>query len=427
MSLSMSRRAVLASSIGLFLSSNTPSRAEPTTLAVIAASASVISAILAFQQKGGSLALQFDAAQVKLDAILNNQRLLLDAISEVNDSVHLVLQVAAIGPATTVALIHLSDTQLLSDKLIEKIAILERSRNNRAAKKELADLFPQLNDIAIRLKNDAAGTSVPLELAFACYHIKAVLFALNKQKHIVGADKKASLFSTCVFLEEALTAITLDRGILSHLPLVQTSIAKIVVEIGNHSLKSLLPVNFSDFSDTPHLEKNEVTTACLKTGYNETQVSSTKIKQKLNEPDMPMGTYEVVGRIDTFDEFTTLTYPMFLLKGTRIVGGRFCYSLDIKNPRDFGSQVWKQRVHRRQIFEEKDVEIQSSDPVVIIEKCQSLAVDKDLIPQQALAEFLVLLSKYDALVAVETRILGLQSASTASKVEVAIFKERLRA
>src|SRR5713226_9045382 len=123
------------------------------TLIIIAAAA-VVSSVLEFQKKGGSLALRFDELNVKLDAVLDNQKLLLDAISEVNDSVQLVMRATSMVPATTVALLHLRDVQRMYDDVHDTLSNLEAHKHDKNAQtKKLASYFPALVEAAINIKN----------------------------------------------------------------------------------------------------------------------------------------------------------------------------------------------------------------------------------------------------------------------------------
>lgn len=423
-SLVISRRRLLAGTAAVFLASTVPGR--PAILEIIAASAAVVSSALEFQKKGGSLGLQFDALNAKLDQVLSNQKLLLDAISEVNDSVLLVLKATSMVPEQTVVLIHLRDAQRVYDKLRDRLSELQENPNDRVAKGELANLFGQLNDIAINLKNDATGTSTPLELALACERAKAITIALAKQKFAIGKDRRKSLLSTCIFLEEAYISLVAENGILSNLPAVDMAREKVLPLIEANKLRGVLPANFSDIPESRTVieSKSQVET-CVKTGYQEKKVDGHYIYGKVFDEE---GSHkDVIGHADTFDQISTLAYPQFAVTGTRILNGRYCYQIEIGDPARFQVKTWSRRVNVSTTFDQKHEPVEErSDPVNIIHACSALAVDKDQIPQEEFQKFLGLLGAYDALVAVETRILTLQGACLASKDEVGKLKDTLR-
>lgn len=420
--LTLSRRALPALSAAFLLASRSSTRAE--AAAVIAASATVVSAIIAFQKRGGSLALQFEALNVKLDTLLSNQRLLLDAISEVNASVNLVLRVASAVPEETVSLIHLRDVQKLYENLINLLSDLVTLKEAERAKAELRGYFRVLGDIAIHLRDDAASTNVSLNLAFACERAKAILFALREQTFVAGADLRLSLFRTCVYLEEALAAIAQPTGIRSHLVPIRATMGKVIKELEKHPLIGALPPKFSEISESTGSTMQAETTVCLKTKIgDEHLVSQTAI---YGPPRNVRGESRdnAIGTARIYEQTTSFAYVGFRPRGTRIPNGRYLYEVDLVRPPISSTTGVPRRISRRTVYG-RTTEAISELPAQFA-SCNYLALDEDQVPQSELLRFAELLGAYDALVAVESRVIAMQDAAVASRTEVAQVKETLR-
>src|SRR5262249_46992693 len=105
------RRHFLTGTFAILTTSVRPTFAvEPATVAaIIAASASVISSTLDFLKKAGDFELELQALHVKLDQILRNQLIIMEAISDLAANVQLILEKVDHLPVEVVSALFLTE------------------------------------------------------------------------------------------------------------------------------------------------------------------------------------------------------------------------------------------------------------------------------------------------------------------------------
>lgn len=422
-SLMISRRTLLASASALLAASTVLGRAE--VLSIIEASAAVIDNLCKFQRRAGSLPYQIEVLHVTLDQMLQNQKALLDGVSASDNSVQMVLHATSMMPEPAVAGPHIRDAQRVYDKLADRLRELDGNSSDGAAREGLARLFQEANDVATNLRNGTAVPSGSTELALACEMLKTILIALSSQDYVAGDRERASLASTSGYLVEVYTSLLHDRATLAwNMQPVRSGLQNVVALIDQHPLRRVLPPDFSAILDTSSITETRRTSVCLKTGITRNEIDRDRIWRDVqNENGKSL---EQVGERVTTDETTRLTFPQFKLDGVRIRGqSRYCYSIRLDEPSSFRKRSWTRRVVRTSMFNRTEERVENSDATEIIGPCMELKVDKTSVPRMDFESLIALVADYDALVAVESRIVGLQSVCIASKDEVSKLKEEL--
>ena len=114
--MALTRRALLTAGTALPLLNLGPRSINPAeavapvvVLAFVGAAVNLLSSVLAMQEKAGATELEFAAINVKLDQILDNQRILLEAINAVDERLIDVQRAVNVVPSETLNLLAVTN------------------------------------------------------------------------------------------------------------------------------------------------------------------------------------------------------------------------------------------------------------------------------------------------------------------------------
>jgi hypothetical protein len=134
---------------------STPAKAQ---VEYVVAAVALISAVIDLMQKSGDMALEFEALNLKLDQILTNQRLLLQAIDAINISLNDIQRSIAEAPSETVTLQAVINANTTLQLTTQSIQSLEKRAADRQARSEYNQYRQRLFETSAELISTAQTT-----------------------------------------------------------------------------------------------------------------------------------------------------------------------------------------------------------------------------------------------------------------------------
>ncbi|MFN4014768.1 MAG: hypothetical protein ACK4JB_05510 [Reyranella sp.] len=219
---------------------------DPMTIAAIASAAS---AALSMLQRSGDLQMSIAALNIKVDQILENQYLLLKAVTVLSDQLKDIQRKIERVPLVTLAVDRENIANQLWLGIAADLQVLQSRPSDLSARQDLKRHQRELVDLSRLLKAAAAKTFRPVELVFANKYLLNAIGLLLRLKderrleiwqrteleHTIEAAKNAG------YLAEAMTDA---NGIDAQVRELQPSFAKIRALLDPSPLRPLLPKDF---------------------------------------------------------------------------------------------------------------------------------------------------------------------------------------
>jgi hypothetical protein len=220
--------------MGGFLLAGRPTVASaipPAVIPIATAAASVISAVLEYSKRSGDLELEIAAFHEKLDAILKNQIMLINAISEISIDLSILLREVARIPVNVIDL-----GSYYNAVAVTKILADARARNDN---ERVLDALKLAYKTAVDVETGSRNAEPPPNLALAARHLLLAIQTLGEIKAKLPKAHAGTLSDTAVRVRSALESLTAETGIRTRLPEHDAAIDRSVESLGQARFKIL--------------------------------------------------------------------------------------------------------------------------------------------------------------------------------------------
>lgn len=398
--MNLSRRQLLVGSALLSVILVQGSRADGgATIAIIAAAMALASAVLDSMKKSGDIEREFEAINIKLDQILQNQIFIINAISALAKDVKTMMDLLADTPARVAAFDRMVEAKSLLNFAADTYADLKENPGSEKLKDEWRELQKTLYDLSVHLDSVAHNSDKPIDLVIA----GDACVQLLRSFVLIGSNDehgRRRFERTRVYLQNTISAMVGEDGIDRHLPPVRKRIDENKALIDADPMRGILPDNFDVV--TKH--------------HKGLPLARSQALVCLGSQHIALGGPRTGFRVYTMRD------AIFNVETATAFGGRRMYQFTIAPTADWPSDSY--RLHASLMGPMPGTE--QAAKAKIYEKCQKLSYDKDGVPTEALNAFLQKLADYDLNVAWESRLLALKATAMANLDQLEAVKASLK-
>lgn len=402
-------RWVLPSAIPLSI---WPSRAnaEPST---IIAAITIATAVVQMMKRSGDLRLEFSAVHIKLDALLNGQKMILAAIREINSGLEQLADLIPDIPTETVGL-----------ELAGKIGgIYKQLTNNLTSlKKSPGDIYRrnEYNKLREDLKSEVSSLYSAIQVGGAIpVHVHAAQFATQTIQLFYSHDRELKLWSNNS-RDDLLNIIGELQDVLSLLVGNKTESKSGALYSRISKFEESIQVLWDSASKSSYwifVEQLALEKSIKKVGDKPSENKTKKMRAicmrgPTNITNVRHQNYVVEYKSDTRPVYSWVNdyrheVPLFKIpyKVDRYIayGGRPLYNVQRTSKKKWTQLTWSMTTR----VAEGHQEVLSTDPIHTLEACTQLpgAANGAL---ELFSHFMDFLKSYTAHVAIESRLLALR-------------------
>jgi arginyl-tRNA--protein-N-Asp/Glu arginylyltransferase len=387
---------------------------------------SLISLTLDFMKRSGDTELEFDAINIKIDRILQNQLLLIKAISAMNETLTDIQKLVTDVPSETVVLQQVLSATARVKAIADIVSALQKRPKDSQALGYYRIERDKLYDFSNEMVSAVAATTRPPGLALAAKHaLNAVTLLSNFEKNSrkvhdkIGSERmKAIAFNVMSTLQ----AMTGDEGIRAALPLFREKL-----KLRQHDLMSLpfvdlLPQGFGSSSMFSPLLEDEFLgpsgandaaywsrvrgdlESCLRSPFTEEYIRSERLT---NLPTTSAPNPPPYGFINDIRYTTVLKYVKYHLGRYVTYSREVAYTIEMLPKESWVTRSWSKVM---QTHTHEPTKTLSSDPERLLAPCIEIADSGNGAPE-IFEVFQSYLAAYSNLIVLEARLIALQDSA----------------
>jgi hypothetical protein len=355
------------------------------------------------------MTLELNALNVKIDQILQNQILIMQALVEIDSTLKDIQSKIADLPAETVSLQQAVDAQSLASTLANCIQTLVRHPNDARSHTDYGDYREQLNQVAAKLYAVVTQALVTPEVAVGAKYALHALMLYNKFDRRLGftaASDRAKLSAISLNIIETLEGVTSESGIQRYVDLTRQKIPGARDSILKSPFSALLPKNFSE-AVQPDANGNAVGSStnapfCMMSPFSGESIGF--VPGQMGNVRTGTSGYPAE---NTMRYTRTIEHINYAVTKYVAYGGRPLYNVDVPQ-----KTAWQPDTYRKVQVERFDYAPvpKSSDPDSKLAGCVEMANVANGSPE-SFATFTDLLGGYSVLAAMEGRYLALQQSA----------------
>jgi hypothetical protein len=415
--MALTRRALLTAGTALPLLNLGPRSINPAeavapvvVLAFVGAAVNLLSSVLAMQEKAGATELEFAAINVKLDQILDNQRILLEAINAVDERLIDVQRAVNVVPSETLNLLAVTNCNNVLKLAVQSTQSLRDRPKDGQARTEYNTYRNELLKATVNLVSTAQETDIQPSLVFGALHALNCLklyIIFDKQFGKVTQTDRDNMNAIAFNIIQTYESLISTRGILTSFSILEQKLNEVRSRFDQPPIPkqfgALLPKDYDTIvpSDKNGDEKGVLLpqqTICMRSGPTKTQLKFDS-GSYTDSKGRPSGRWFVADSRYTWN-LTKVAYSV-----TRFVafGGRPFYDVGMLPMDKWAHGTWGQTIHSES---QRNDSISARDPDANQIGCFDIQ-DAEKGASNVFNIFGAYLGQYAAIVSMQGRLLAL--------------------
>lgn len=371
-------------------------RADPVTIAI--AAASLAASVLEMMKEAGATELLFKAVFLKLDAILDNQIRMMEVMAAMDQKLSDIQQLVMDIPAETVGL----QAQIDAADATKNVVRWALKKNES----EYRRFRIRLIDAASNVESTSRSATPPSLVCAGWHAIDGLNFIAKRDFKTLPVEDE--IISAAVSdLRRAFMALQSSESTLStRLAETRKRIADVEKQIEANEVFLVLPKAFAEITKVePDGDASEIgeTTLCVRRAEQEEVVSTERLHDIA-----PNGTVVPAGTATWVREKVSHRRIPVVAVGSVVFGGRQMVTLQVAPSNEWTRGEWTREVYRGTGGAGHRNPVRNVADPAQLDGCMEIPIDQDEYPN-SLAALETLLATRNALVAVESGLLGLKT------------------